>query len=133
MFQTTHTTGTGRRSVQQSIGTAKYFHSFNQLGSNKLARQDAVQAVVGHVVGIDVEATNNVQVLEVAIAFGGGHGWVVGEHIRDAAGHLFLDQGRGIGGAAERAVEVVEVAENTGAAAAGNIATGKGIENIHLG
>ena len=110
--------------VDEGVGTAEHFHAFQQFSRHELARQDAIGAVQGDVVGIDREAAQDVDFLEVAEALGDAHDRVILQDIADTVGLLGGDQVSCVGRAGEGRVEEIQITEHAGAAAAGHLATG---------
>ncbi|MNL22145.1 hypothetical protein D3C87_1434760 [compost metagenome] len=92
----------GRGACQESRCAAQHFHALEQFGGDVLARQQAVQAVVGHVVRTEDEAANEVGLLEITEAARHAHARIVLQDIAHAAGLLVLDQFVRVAGDAER-------------------------------
>ena len=107
----------GRRAIQEGACASEQFDAFHELGGDELARQDAVDAVVRHVVRVGRKAANDEQLLEVAEATRDAHVRIVQQHIGDALRLLVAHQLLGVVRARERRLERVEVAEDAGAAA----------------
>jgi hypothetical protein len=116
----------GRRAIEETVGAAEDFHAFEEFGGDVLARQHAVQAVVGHVIRVHGEAAHHVELLEVAETARRAHRRVVQQHIGDAFGLLVLDQFVGVAGAGKRRFHDVLVAQDADAPAARHLAAGKG-------
>lgn len=86
----------------------KDLDSLQQLRRHVLARQHAVEAVIGHVVREDREAADDVELLEVAKALGDADRRIVLQHVGDAAGLLVADQVFGEAGRGEGRVHSVQ-------------------------
>ena len=116
----------GRCAVQEGVGAAEDFHALEEFRSDVLARQHAVQAVVGDVVGVHGEAAHHVQLLEVAEAASLAHRRIVEQHVGHALGLLVLDQLVGVVGAGKRRAHHVLVAQDADPAAARHLSAGVG-------
>ena len=82
----------GRGTVEEGVGATEDFDPLEELGSDVLTRQHAVQAVVGHVVRVHREAADHVELLEIAEASGLANRRIVEQHIGDALGLLVLNE-----------------------------------------
>ena len=127
-----HVRAAGRRTVQEGGRAVEDLDPFDQLGRHELARQDAIQAVPGHVVGIDREAAHNVQLLEVSEALGDPHHRIVLQHVADAAGLLVPGQLLCVAGEGERRGHHVLRTEHPDAAARRDLSAGIGRRLTHL-
>ena len=86
------------RAVQEGVRAVDHFDALEEFGREVLAGQQAVEAVVGHVVGVHREAAHDVELLVVAEAAGHAHGRVVLQHVGDALRLV----GGGTGGGSRR-------------------------------
>ncbi|MNX48284.1 hypothetical protein D3C86_788620 [compost metagenome] len=116
----------GRRAGQEGRRAAQHFHAFEQFGSDVLAGQQAVQAVIGHVVRAQDEAADEIRLLEIAEAARHAHAGVILQHVADAARLPVLDQLVRIAGDAERRAHVVLRAQQTDTAAARHLSAREG-------
>ncbi|MNX71460.1 hypothetical protein D3C86_1027760 [compost metagenome] len=111
----------GRGARQESGCAAQHFHALEQFGGDVLARQQAVQAVVGHVVRTEDEAANEIGLLEITEAARHAHARIVLQDIAHAASLLVLDQFVRVAGDAERRAQVVQRAQHAHTAAGGHL------------
>ena len=112
-----------RGAVQEGAGAAQNLDPLDDLGREVLARQQSVQAVVGHVVREDRKATGDVDLLKVAKPARDPHRSIVLQHVSNACRLLILDQRLGVVGNAERRVHHVLAAEDANPAAACDLST----------
>ena len=113
------------RTVEKSAGAMQHFDALEEFGRHILARQQAVQAVVGQVVRIHRQAPQHIEFLEIAEAARTAHGRVVEQHFANALGLLVADQRIRIAGQLERRVHDVLLAQQAHAPALGNLPAGK--------
>ena len=111
----------GGGAIKEGVGPAEYLDPFDELRCHVLTRKQAIQAVIGDVVGIQREAPHDIQFLEVAETTGDPHGGVVLQDVRHAVRLLVLDQLVGIGRGCEGRFHVVLVAQDTHAPAPGHL------------
>ena len=123
----------GSRAVEEGGRPVEDLDPLQELRRHELARQDAVEAVVRHVVGVNREAADDVELLEIAEALGDADGGVVLEHVGDAAGLLVAGQLLRIGGDGEGGVELRQGAEQADPGAARDLAALIGAGNTDLG
>ncbi|MPN02243.1 hypothetical protein SDC9_149457 [bioreactor metagenome] len=62
-----HAAAARSRAVEEGIRTAQHLDTLEEFGCHILARQQAIKAVVGNVIGINRHAAQHVQLLEIAI------------------------------------------------------------------
>ena len=117
-----HAAAAGRGAVQKGRRAPEDLDPLQQFGRHELARQNAVESVVGHVVRIDREAADDVQLLEITEALGDAHAWVVLQDVGDAAGLLVAHQFLGEAGRGERGVHRVQRAKQADPAARRHLA-----------
>ncbi|CAK9134635.1 unnamed protein product, partial [Ilex paraguariensis] len=113
--------------IEEGVGAAQHLHTLEELRGDVLARQQAVQAVVGDVVRIDREAAKHIQLLEVAEAARLAHARVVEQHVAHALGLGVLDQLLGVAGGGERGVLPVQRAQHAVARPRGHLAACEGL------
>ncbi|MNQ60868.1 hypothetical protein D3C85_751680 [compost metagenome] len=121
-----HAAAAGRGAVQEGGRPPKDLDPLQQLRRHVLARQHAVEAVIGHVVREDREAADDVEFLEVAKAFGDADRRIVLQHVGDAAGLLVADQVFGEAGRGEGRVHGIQRSEHPDPSARGHLTAGIG-------
>jgi hypothetical protein len=115
------------RTAEKGIRSAKHFHTLHELRRHVLARHQTVQAVIGHIVGIQHKAAHKVGLLEVAEAARRAHARIVEQHIAHALGLLILNQIAGIAGGGKRGLHHVLVSQHADTRAARHLPTRKGL------
>ena len=105
-------TATGRCTIEEGVGATQHFNPFDKFSAHVLARQEAVQAVIGNVVRINRQAAHHIDLLEVAKTARHAHRRVVQQHLANAGGLLVLNQGLGIAGSSERGIHIVLVTQD---------------------
>ena len=86
------------RTTQEGIGTPEHFHALDKLGRHVLPWHQAIQTVVGDVIGVQRETPDKVGLLKVAKTTRLAHAGVVEQHIAHALGLLVLNQRAGVAG-----------------------------------
>ncbi len=117
----------GCGAFQEGVGAPEDLHPLNERRGQVLAWQQAVQAVVGHVVGKHRQAAHDIHLLVVTKATGYAHRRIIQQDLADAGGLLVLDQQFGIAGEAVRGVHHRLGAENADLPALGHLPAGIGL------
>lgn len=111
-----------RHAVEQRAGAAQHFHPLHADQRRRIARRQAIQAVVRHVVVEDGKATD-VELLPARIAaVGVAHRGVVDQHIANGLCLLVVHQLGGVLGGTEGRVHHIAVAQQPDLAAARDLA-----------
>ncbi len=106
--------GAGRgHAVDEGVGTLEHFNAFQRIGRYDLARQYAVETVVGNIVGGQLEAANDEDARGVGIATRLTHRCIIEQYVADGFGLLVLDQLFGVTAHGERHVHDVGITQNT--------------------
>ncbi len=126
-------TAARRRALQEGVGATEHLHPLDELRRQVLARQQAVQAVIGDVVRIHRQAAHQVHLLVVAEAARHPHRRVVEQDLADAGGLLVFDQLFGVVGDVVGGLHNVLGAEDADAAAFRHLAAGVGRAQAALG
>ena len=116
----------GRRAIEKGRCASQHFHALEQLGGDVLARQQAIQAVVGRVVRADDEAAHEIRLLKIAKAARHAHAGVVLQHIAHAARLPVGNQLAGVAGDGKRRVHRILRAQQPHARAARHLPAGIG-------
>ena len=116
----------GGGAVQEGRGPVEDLDPLKEFRRHELARQDAVEAVVRHVVRVNREAADDIQLLEIPEALGHAHGRVVLQHVADTAGLLVAGQFLRVAGRGERGVHRVHRAEQADPTPARDLIAGVG-------
>src|SRR5690606_37299982 len=103
---------------------AQHLDPLDQLGAEVLPRQQAIEAVVGHVVGEDRQPTDQVDLLEIAKATRYPNRGIVEQDVADAGRLLVLDELLRIAGNAERRLERTLLPKDAESRAGGDLPAG---------
>ena len=123
--QTATADAAGARAAEKGIRSAKHLHTLHELRRHVLARHQPVQAVVGHIIGIQHKAAHEVGLLEIAEAARRAHAGIVEQHIAHALGLLILNQIAGVAGGGKRGLHHVLVSQHADTRAARHLPTRK--------
>ena len=98
-----------------------------------MAREQAIQAVVAHVVGVHRQAAYQIDLLEVAEAAGNTHRRIIQQYITDTLRLLVFDQQFCVVGEIVRGFQTILLAKDPQRTAFGHLATGVRFTKTFLG
>ncbi|MND90344.1 hypothetical protein D3C80_824220 [compost metagenome] len=104
-------TASRRDAVDQLAGAFDDVDPVGHFHVDRVGRQDAVQAVVGHIAVEQAEAANGELLEATTRRVGGAHRWVAGDQLAQGSRLLVLHQFAGVTGDAERGFHEVARAE----------------------
>nr|WP_241387779.1 hypothetical protein [Pseudomonas aeruginosa] len=123
----------GRHAGKERVGSLEQLHPFEHFHRRMPDRQQAVHAIQGHVVLVDVEAANPEVLVGMPAGSGETNRWIVRQHIGDRTGLPIVDQFAGVTGHIERRVHYALVAKRSEPRSLGDLAAGIGQGRVVLG